>query len=278
MLADSRGEVCGGLDEAPAAPPFEPIERIRACDGEEFRRRFVRASRPVILTGMMEEWPARTRWSLDYFRSRFGDRPVTAGRTRDRTLVLSDRGGIPQVEIPFGEYIDRLSADDCDLYLLSPVAERLPELLADLVPPEVCRTARWSTSRLWIGAPGVRSPLHRDLPDNLYAQVLGRKRFLLIHPRNRGRVYSRPFHSDVPNFSRLDAEAPDLERFPRFRGVPVQVCDVGPGELLFIPRMWWHQVRALETSASVNLWFANGLIALLARASQAYSKLRRLRI
>jgi hypothetical protein len=254
------------------------IERIPACSGEDFRRRFVRASKPVILTGMMDDWPARSSWSLDYFDSRFGDRQITAGRTRDRKLVLSDRGGIPQVEIPFAEYIEMLRQDRCEYYLLSPIAERLPELLDDLVCPEICRSASWSTARLWIGARDVCSPLHRDLPDNLYAQVFGRKRFILIHPKHGDRVYSRPFYSDVPNFSRVDAESPDYERYPRFRHVPRHVCEVGAGEFLFIPKLWWHQVRTLESSASVNLWFANGLTAFLARLSQVYAKIRRLRI
>ena len=75
----------------------------------------------------------------------------------------------------------------------------------------------------------------------------------------------------------MDLDSPDYERFPRLRGVPRLICDVGPGELLYIPRLWWHHVASLETSGSINLWFANGTLAVIARLLQAYARLRGLR-
>ena len=254
------------------------IERIPLPSAEEFERRYVRTSTPVVLTGAMESWPARRLWSLDYFESRFGDRAVSAGLTRDGTLQMSDEEGIPQIEIPFGEYVEKLRAGNPDCYLLSPVSERLPELLDDIVWPEPCQRARWRTARLWVSGDDTTSPLHRDWPENLYAQVFGRKHFLMVHRRETKRVYSRPFHSGVPNFSRMDAENPDYERFPKFRDVPRLAFEVNAGEFLYIPRLWWHQVRSLETSASINLWFANGGVAVVAAMSQLYAKLRGLRI
>ncbi len=257
---------------------FSEIERIPPPSAGDFQRRYVARSRPVIITGMMEDWPARQRWSLDYFASRFGDRVVSAGRTRDGTLLLSDREGIPQIEIEFGRYVEMLRAGRPDCYLLSPVDERLPELLDDIRWPEPCRRALWRTARLWVSGDDTCSPLHRDWPENLYAQVFGRKRFILIHRGETRRVYSRPFFSGVPNFSRLDAEHPDYERFPRFEGVPRLTCEVDAGEFLYIPRLWWHQVRSLEVSASINLWFASGAVAAVAKASQLYARVRGLRI
>jgi ribosomal protein L16 Arg81 hydroxylase len=55
------------------------------------------------------------------------------------------------------------------------------------------------------------------------------------------------------------------------------VFEVNAGEVLYIPRMWWHQVTSLEVSASINFWFANGPVALVARLSQIYARLRGLR-
>jgi hypothetical protein len=254
------------------------IERIAPPTPEEFEARWVRTSTPVIIRGLMDAWPARRLWSLDYFADRFGQRLVTAGTTRDGMLQMSDEEGVHQVEIEFGRYVDQLRTGRVDCYVLSPVDERLPELLDDVVPPEPCRRARWHAVRLWFGAGGTCSPLHRDWPENLYGQVLGHKRFIMVHRDETPRVYRRPFWSGVPNFSRLDAEHPDYERFPRFRGVRRLEFEVEPGEVLYIPRMWWHQVRSLDVSASINFWFANGGVALVARLSQLYAKVRGLRM
>jgi lysine-specific demethylase 8 len=254
------------------------IERITAPSPAEFQQRYVRTSTPVIITGMMSDWPAWRHWSLDYFARRFGDRLVTAGRTKGGVLEMSDKDGIPQVEIAFGRYVEMLRDGRPDCYLLSPVHERLPELLDDLVWPEPCRQARWRTTRLWVSGADTCSPLHRDWPENLNAQVFGRKRYLMVHRRETRRVYSRPFYSGVPNFSRLDAEHPDYEQFPKFRDVPRVSFELNAGEILYIPRLWWHQVRSLETSASISFWFANGLVAAAAMFSQLYAKARGLRI
>ena len=253
------------------------IERIPALPAAEFERRYVRTSTPVILTGMMTNWPARHLWSFDYFAEKFGSARVTAGKMRGGVLEVSDKVGIPQVEIEFGRFVQMVREGNADCYILSPVAEQVPAMLDDVIPPEAFLKARWHATRLWVSATETCSPLHRDWPENLYGQVFGRKRFLLVPRTETPRVYSRPFHSGAPNFSRLDAENPDYERFPKFRGVPRTVVEVNAGEFLYIPRMWWHQVRSLEASASINFWFGNGAVALVAMASQAYAKLRGLR-
>ncbi len=253
------------------------IERISPPSAEEFERRYVRTSTPVIITGMTRDWPAQRLWSLDYFAERFGARTVTAGVTRNGVLQVSDKEGVQQVEVEFARYLESLRGGPTDLYVLSPVDERLPELLDDVIAPEPVTRASWHTTRLWLSASGTCSPLHRDWPENLYAQVFGSKRFLMVHRRDTRRVYRRPIFSGAPNFSQLNAENTDYERFPLFRDVPRVEFEVAAGELLYIPRMWWHQVRSLEVSASINFWFGNGGVALVARLSQLYAKLRGLR-
>jgi ribosomal protein L16 Arg81 hydroxylase len=54
-------------------------------------------------------------------------------------------------------------------------------------------------------------------------------------------------------FADVDCEAPDRSRHPRFAGAWVYDVVLSPGELLFVPVGWWHQVRALEPSISIAL-------------------------
>lgn len=253
------------------------IERVESLSADELKERYVRTSTPVLMTGMLEKWPALEKWSLDYFQERFGSRLMTAGKTVDGSLIVSDKKGIPQVELEFGRYIELMRQGRPDYYLLSPIEERIPELRDDIELPELARRAQWLSTRFWLSRENTCSPLHRDWPENLFAQIIGRKKFILIDRRETRRVYSRPFYSGAPNFARVDAESPDLDRFPRFRDVPRMTFEVKPGELLYLPRMWWHQVRSLDLSASINLWFGSGFVGAVGRLSQIYAKLRRLR-
>ena len=57
------------------------------------------------------------------------------------------------------------------------------------------------------------------------------------------------------NISAVDVEAADLRRFPLFAQTEFEHGVLRPGDMLFIPRPWWHFVRSLSTSLSINFWF-----------------------
>jgi hypothetical protein len=56
------------------------------------------------------------------------------------------------------------------------------------------------------------------------------------------------------NVSSVDVEHPDLARFPNFAKARHMDAILGPGDALFLPKGWWHYVRALTPSFSVNFW------------------------
>ena len=52
-----------------------------------------------------------------------------------------------------------------------------------------------------------------------------------------------------------DIERPDLARFPRFaRATPYEAA-LGPGDVLFIPALWFHNVVARDFSVAVNVFW-----------------------
>ena len=51
---------------------------------------------------------------------------------------------------------------------------------------------------------------------------------------------------------------PDFERYPKFREAlaAAQSAEVGPGDAVFIPPLWWHHVESLEPfNVLVNYWW-----------------------
>jgi hypothetical protein len=120
--------------------------------------------------------------------------------------------------------------------------------------------------------------LHRDLPENLYAQVVGRKRFTLLHRRHTKLVHCHSLLSGVPNFSPVDAEAPDFDRFPRFRDAPVVQVELEPGDVLYIPSLWWHQACPLSVSMGINMWWVRGPMLAAVRAAEMVMRAFKLRL
>lgn len=254
------------------------ILRVAPPSAAAFESDFVRASRPVILRGAIGDWPAMRKWSLEYFKREFGERelPIIQEKNGSHYDV---QNGLHYDRIRFGDYCDLLAdGGSHGLYMSVRVHEAIPELFADIRPPAYTASAQWARSRFWMGGPGAKGPLHRDLPENLYAQIGGRKRFLLLERRLTRMVHRHSFRSGVPNYSPVDAEDPDLSRFPRFRGAPVLYADLEPGDLLYIPSMWWHQARSLTTSFAVNLWWLNGPKVAVARLAELYMRVRGLNL
>jgi ribosomal protein L16 Arg81 hydroxylase len=102
----------------------------------------------------------------------------------------------------------------------------------------------------WFGPGGTETPLHHDTMNILFAQVVGRKRLLLIPPEQSEFVYNR-----IGVYGDVDPETPDLERYPLYQRVTPISVEVAPGEMLFLPVGWWHHVRSLEPS--ITLTFTN---------------------
>jgi hypothetical protein len=234
------------------------VERIAPPTVEEFRA----LDRPVVIRGLRSP-----DWSLDQLAQRHGHRVVPVGVTHNGILQANARGGVQYTRIALGDYLDRIHTDEHPgLYLTTSLDNFLPELLCDLEPPIYCQQAHWRRSRLWIGAAGTVSPLHRDIAHNLIFQLEGKKRFWLW-PRAE-KLDPHPLLSGLGNFSRVDPETRELPR-------RIEVI-LEPGEVLFLPSLWWHHTRALARSLSVNFWWAEGWRSLLARAAERGKRLLRL--
>eukprot|EP00873_Tetraselmis_striata_P005026 jgi/Tetstr1/425290/TSEL_015741.t1 len=138
---------------------------------------------------------------------------------------------------------------------------QLRETQDDFSVPIYARGAgRLAMVNAWMGTRGTVTHLHTDEHDNLLAQVAGVKYLRLAAPENREALAASPHPRATPGnplnwFSPVDAEAPDGAAHPAAGGVAWREVTLGPGDLLFIPRGWWHYVRALSTSISVNFWF-----------------------
>ncbi|MDA8622442.1 cupin-like domain-containing protein, partial [Psychrosphaera sp.] len=107
----------------------------------------------------------------------------------------------------------------------------------------------------WLGTQSVAAT-HFDVPQNIACNVLGRRRFTLFPPEQHNNLYIGPldFTPAGQPVSLVDIQTPDLEKYPKFSHAINHGYQVTlePGDALFIPSMWWHNVEALD---NVNLLF-----------------------
>lgn len=148
-----------------------------------------------------------------------------------------------------------LLADDlkADLEPISSLVSVPPSMRSK--PKSESSTDRLTT--VWLGPSGATTQAHYDVHDNFYAQIVGRKRFLLFPPNQYRQLYINGFSSQAPQQSQVDLEKPDFERFPLFSSATALDVVLEPGDVLYVPSLWFHHVIAVEMSFSVSVWSRN---------------------
>lgn len=240
------------------------IAQLPNIDAASFLNDFYARNRPLILTQAISDWPALQLWTPDYLKARIGDRLVEyqTGRDSNENYELDkDRHARTG---PFDDFIDQIDGvSGNNLYLTAYNSRRNTEALAPLgqdmgfLDALMQRGGQHEKGMMWIGPAGTYTPPHHDLTNNLLIQLVGRKRVVLVAPNGTPRLYN-----DHHVFSSIhDLSAVDTCRYPQAEGLAVVEIDLSPGEILFIPIGWWHQVLALDFSVSVTqtnfIWMNN---------------------
>ncbi|MDC0953040.1 cupin-like domain-containing protein [Porticoccaceae bacterium] len=114
-------------------------------------------------------------------------------------------------------------------------------------------------SKVWVGTESIAAA-HYDVPSNLACCVLGARRFTLFPPEQIHNLYPGPLEPTPGGqvITMVDLKNPDFERFPRVRRAleAAVVVDLQPGDAVYYPSMWWHQVEALSPfNIMINFWW-----------------------
>lgn len=215
---------------------------------------------PILLKGLLTDWEGLAAWSFEGIETAVGDEPVTVLDDLPRAGVLFPRSQASyERTMPMSEFL-RLVQDAEDPKVRYLAYTRLLDLASSgrLPIPPVVPSAHASGAdvRSWIGSEGTRSMLHSDLKDNFFCQLAGSKSVTLLPWRDGSAAY--PFPDNLVN-SQIDLAAPDPVEHPRLLDVTFYQAVVEPGDVVFIPRGCWHDLRSLSASVSVNAWFGDPL-------------------
>jgi hypothetical protein len=241
---------------------------------EQLRRELVEPCRPVVLRGLIADWPVvraglvSPRALRDYLGKFdagsqldvfFGDPKIAGkyyyaedlkgfnfdkkrlrlGQALDAIIANLDRPGAPSVyagSLPVDEYLPGFAAENA----------------MALLPPQV-------GARIWLGhASNVSS--HYDAFDNIACVIAGRRRFTLYAPELTSSLYIGPIDNTMAGQPvSLAASSPEDEaKYPLFRAVKDQalVAELDAGDALYLPKLWWHQVEGLASfNGLVNYWW-----------------------
>jgi hypothetical protein len=267
------------------------IAEYSRIDRDRFSQEIVPKGEPAVLRGLVAEWPAvavakqgeealaeflRNAATDEPFEAwfgppeiegRFGYNEDFSGFNHERRLatvaqlldlLLRQRGA----DRPYSMYVGGL-----------PVRRHLPGLLPT-IPVPTLDMQRATLISLWLGN-RTRTAAHWDLPQNLACVVAGRRRFTLFPTEQIANLYVGPLDFTLAGqpISLVDIDQPDLAKHSRFAEAleAAQTAELGPGDALYMPSLWWHAVASLdELGAMINFWWRDAEPPLLTPLNALY--------
>lgn len=256
-----------------------PVRELDGCRPDALPLQvLLESGEPVLLKGIAAGWSLveagleSTQAAMAHLRAHDNGRPLpyswgppeTAGRpfyTADFTALNTQalRGTLATVLDEIVAHLD--DAHPPTHYIASvPVDSVLPGLRArnDL---DFAAHGIDAPPAIWIGN-RITASCHYDAPDNIACCAVGRRRFTLFPPEQVHNLYPGPLDPTPGGqaVSVVDFDAPDFERYPRFREAleHARSAVLAPGDAIFIPSMWWHHVQGLEPfNVLVNYWWSS---------------------
>jgi Cupin-like domain len=235
-----------------------PVTRVKSPTDRDLRR-LLRRSEPLVVAEGASGWPA-AQWTPEILRAKAGSSTVLTHRSDSSYFGLDEKLGGPKLkeeEMTLDAFVSLAAAPesgDIHYYLQrASIPDRLPALLPDLRIPSGVDAEKIYLVNLWFGPANNITRLHYDVPNNFLVHFYGRKRIVLFAPRDSARLY--PFRTKAYNMSQVDIDNADLQRFPKLADARPYEAEIGPGDMLYIPPYWWHQVYSLELGISANYWW-----------------------
>lgn len=252
---------------------YKLIPEYSALSAGQFFEQIVPEQKPVVIRGFAQHWPlvasacqghsAFTAYLLKFYqgaKARMVVAPPSANKRFYYNEEMTDvnyLSGEERIDLFLGRLLELV---DREVY---PAISMQNALIDDILPGLVDENRSMFfpelSPRLWVGNEGIVST-HYDGSDNLACVVAGRRRFILFPPAQTGHLYPGPLNftpAGAPT-SLVDVHNPDFERYPLFKQAQAEAfsAELGPGDAIFIPMLWWHHVESLDkVNALMNYWW-----------------------
>ena len=239
------------------------------------RREYIRKNKPFVLTEAgVEEWRSWKEW-------RNGDQPnfpllIDTYGTANGDITNCQSG--QKLTLPISEFLHAWSISESPppRYLKDfHFARDFPNYQAYIVPALFCDdwlnswwtlpTGRKAWAKhagvphvandyrfCYMGCTGTYTPLHHDVMYSFSwsASITGRKLWRIYRPCDKSKLWHSKHKEMLVEDSREGHY--DLKDFPYVAEAKYVEVIQGPGEIIFVPSGWHHQVHNLDDCISIN--------------------------
>ncbi|WP_395092299.1 cupin-like domain-containing protein [Vaginella massiliensis] len=231
---------------------LERVEEVDAISKEDFIQQYRKKQIPLLIKAYAKQWQAFDKWNFDYIKAKtkgqevpiYDNKPADANKSSDA----------PATYMKMDEYLDEIQTSSSDkrifFYIIT---DRLPELLKNFTYPDLGIKFFKRLPTLFFGGNQAHVLMHYDvdMSDFVHIHFEGKKRILLFDQKQSQALYKVPL--SVHTIETIDYDNPDYEKYPALKNAKGFEVMMEHGDLLYIPKGWWHYNRYLEPGFSMSL-------------------------
>ncbi|MBR9854778.1 MAG: cupin-like domain-containing protein [Algicola sp.] len=231
---------------------LEQIPREKTLSKKEFIQKYFKPQKPVVIERFIEDWPAFSKWNLDYVREVAGDKEVPL--YDDRPVKHDEGFNEPHAKMKMSDYVDLLKSGPTKYRIfLWNVLKEVPELQKDFSYPDFGLRLMKGLPMLFFGGQDSHTFMHYDidLANIFHFHFEGRKQCILFSQSETKYLYKIP-HSLITRED-IDFTNPDLEKWPALQHAKGYIAELEHGNILYIPEGYWHHMKYITPGFSMSL-------------------------
>lgn len=231
---------------------LEQIPREKTLTKQEFIHKYFKPQKPVVIERFIEDWPAYSKWNLDYMREIAGDKEVPL--YDDRPVKHDEGFNEPHAKMKMADYVELLKSGPTKFRIfLWNILKEVPELQKDFSYPDFGLRLMKGLPMLFFGGQDSHTFMHYDidLANIFHFHFEGKKQCILFSQDETKFLYKIP-HSLITRED-IDFADPDLDKWPALQHAKGHITHLEHGNVLYIPEGYWHHMKYITPGFSMSL-------------------------
>ena len=231
---------------------LQEIPRVKTITKQDFIKFYFKPQKPVVIERCIEDWPAYSKWNLDYMKTTAGDKVVPL--YDDRPVDYNDGFNQPHAKMKMSDYVDLLKTEPTKFRIfLWNILKEIPQLQKDYKYPDFGLRLMKGLPMLFFGGTNSYTFMHYDidLANIFHFHFEGEKQCILFDQKQNKHLYKIP-HSLITRED-IDFSNPDFEKWPALKNAQGYIANLNHGEVLYMPEGYWHYMKYLSPGFSMSL-------------------------
>ncbi len=231
---------------------LQKVDRVKTISRKDFIQNYVKPQKPLVIENLIEDWPAYTKWNLDYIKEAVGEKEVPL--YDDRPVDYKDGFNEPHAKMKMKDYIDLLQKEPTRYRIfLYNILKEVPSLQKDFKFPDIGLRIMKSMPMLFFGGQDSFTFMHYDidLANILHFHFHGKKECILFPYEEKKYLYKVP--NSLITHESIDFSNPDLEKWPALKMAKGYIAELEHGHVLYMPEGYWHYMKYITPGFSMSM-------------------------